>query len=534
MDDSEPMFEDCSHQGCYVFQPSATSGVGNDDTKDTKQKPKQDRRADVWPRLCAGTEPEELVALRHDTYRRLWHEAEGRIDPVIDAVDGDALAKIRHFCPNLPTALKTLIRLAIDDDPVSTSPDHYAAFVAAHKHLIPMPFDLELLQRYLDQQGLSRVVVVLPEIESFDVSLVADLVHHLSLWSDRIPFSLVLGISTTIDLFEARLSKTTIRLLHVQPFSLSPHADPLYPILLATHHPPSTLLFLGPSVLSFLVESTHNQSTTPPALKRIIKYAFMSHFFANPLSTLLCHEAEHATLHKPTNQAFLASLLRNTPSFRAYCSNLLHLNTKDAAERVYQLLISDADTLDHAISSLAASTARLRSAYTAVDAFVQLYIHPAIKLSSPSTPPSELYVQLSQHLLPGPKTKAVQSTSLYSDLMSALRLLPPNQISDIFLLRLTLATELNPLELNPLDLTPVVLVEMAINVLKSLIQCFLTFEVVPDDVVAKSAPEAPLIIASNEPTLGNIVNLVTWNSTFEQMLTIFTFLGIEYLLASDP
>ncbi|RMZ78525.1 hypothetical protein DV737_g3812, partial [Chaetothyriales sp. CBS 132003] len=506
----EPMFEDYSQQGCYVFQPSATSlasnhnnsgnndgnddgndddiddgngddiddgngddiddgngediddanddnidnDIGNDidgrprkrqktqhpapaETKDRKgmPKPKPNRRADLWPRLCAGTEPVELAALRHKTYRRLWRETEECIDAVIDAVDRHALAKIRHFvrsaCPNLPTALKALIRLAIDGHHDSPSPDHYAAFVAAHKRLIPMPFDLELLQRYLGQHGLSRVVLALPEIESFDVSLVADLVHHLSLWSDRIPFSLVLGISTTIDLFEARLPKATIRLLHAQPFSLSPHADPLYPILQATHHPSSTRLCLGPSVLAFLAESSHNQSTTPLALKRIIKYAFMSHFFANPLSALLCHEAEHATLHNPTNQSFLASLLRNTPSFRAHCSDLLHLNTKDAAERVRQLLTSDADTLDHAISSLTASAAHLGSAYTAVDAFVQLYTNPALNLNSPPTPPSELYVQLSQHLLPGPKTKAIQSNRLHSDLMSALSLLPATQISDI-------------------------------------------------------------------------------------------------------
>ncbi|RMZ84902.1 hypothetical protein DV738_g243, partial [Chaetothyriales sp. CBS 135597] len=524
MADSEAIFEDYSHQGCYVFQPSAANGVDSgerdhdinnyheddghaedgdiDDrprkrqksrrsaivqAEDKSQEPELKSTRNVWPRLCAGTEPEELAVLRRHTYGRLWEAVEERIDAVIDAVDGESLAKIRHFvrsvvppkgqlttalllsgaqgrrqmqqllrhwsqgsteaeaeaelhsevfiqlpahqCPNLPTALKTLIRLAINSHSVSPSTDHYAAFVAANKRLIPMAFDLELLHRYLVQQGLSRIVVALPEIESFDVSLFADLVHHLSLWSDRIPFALVLGVSTTIDLFESRLPKATIRLLHAQPFSLSPHADPLYPILQAIHKSPTSGLFLGASVLGFLAESTHNQSTSPSALKRIIKHAFMSHFFANPLSTLLCDKTEHPTLHKTTNQSFLASLLRNTPSFRAHCSDLLHLKTKDAAERIRQLLTSDSDILDHAISSLTASTDRLRSAYTAIDAFVQLYTYPALGLNTPPTPASELYVQLSQHLMPGPKTRAFQTTTLFSDLKSTLT--AAHQISDI-------------------------------------------------------------------------------------------------------
>ena len=45
--------------------------------------------------------------------------------------------------------------------------------------------------------------------------------NWLSSWNDRIPFILLFGIATSVDLFQEKLSQTTLRLLHGSEFEVN-------------------------------------------------------------------------------------------------------------------------------------------------------------------------------------------------------------------------------------------------------------------------------------------------------------------------
>ena len=106
--------------------------------------------------------------------------------------------------PNLQTVLRNIIRTAIE---AHGGPGDYTSLLARKRKLIPMNFDLELLQVYLEEQSLDKVVVSILDVETFDVGVLSDLLSSLASWTDRIPFVLLLGIAPTVRLVRESISK---------------------------------------------------------------------------------------------------------------------------------------------------------------------------------------------------------------------------------------------------------------------------------------------------------------------------------------
>lgn len=277
---------------------------------------------------------------------------------------------------NLQTALKNVIRMAISQE---GGLDEYTDFLAEHKAMIPMNFDLELLQKYVQRHGIHRVLVSVSEIETFDTGVLSELISMFSSWTDRIPFVLLIGISTTVELFESRLSRSTVSHLEAEVFE--PHhqsnqrVDPLSAIYEAVQYSEETDVFLGPAVVGVLAELADDQSTTAETVTRAISYVFMSHFFANPLSVLSSTSTLTSTADFQISQSpALCQAIRNTSGFKRYCEALAK-GDKEQRQKARELLISDETLGAEAMEAIRAGQGRLRSCLAAIRTLKTLSHH---------------------------------------------------------------------------------------------------------------------------------------------------------------
>ncbi|KIW20204.1 hypothetical protein PV08_00779 [Exophiala spinifera] len=439
MDTEEVYVDDNAHTGCYVFR-----STDNEQHEDFDQRPKKRRKLGTpghgtlnkdeeytWPRLLGGHESPEGPEVRQQLFHTLWAQQEAKIDAVTGKVDKNFVDEMLDYvrnsqvdrsddkigtglvvstrgrdtykdlsrgwegvgshtsteilirlqpshAPSLQIALKNVIRLALSQ---RRGMDEYNNFLAANKGMIPMNFDLELLKLYSVKYGIQRVLVFISDIEAFDTGVFSELAATFRSWTDRIPFVLFIEISTTVALFESRLSRSTVSHLDARVFE-SLHAedqiDPLFEIY-ATIQDSGAGVFLGPATLGVLAELAEDQGCTTETIIRALKYVFMSHFFANPLSVFAVSDANTALSDNPS----LAQTIRNTAGFRAHCENLAN-GTKAQRQHLRTLLVSDAALENEAIQSLRAGQERMRLILTTVAALRIIYrqLHGTTALSS--------------------------------------------------------------------------------------------------------------------------------------------------------
>ncbi len=417
-------------QGCYIFKPAQIDQEEGIDQRPKKRRKVENpstrsrerigEEGDLWPSLLGGQEPAEAIRRRQQVFETTWTRHQDKIDAVINKVDESFVDNVlgyvraeqqdkpngrvktallvstpgrdaqrdlvqaweqRHSAhseeiliqlqpsqaPNIQIALKNVVRLALSQ---KTGPEEYTNFLAANKAMIPMNFDLELLQRYADKKGISRVLVSLPDVEAFDTGILCELISIISSWSDRIPFVLLTGISTTIALLESRLPRSIIGLLDArvfEPFQAGGQHDPLFDVYSAVQGPDAEL-FLGPSTVTVLAELAQDQGTTVETFLRAIKYVFMSHFFANPLSFLAI---PGAGLNLPRDP-FTAQAIRNTVGFRSHCESLAK-GTKTQWQHSRNLLTSDAALEKEVLEAVRSGQERIRSSLAAIWTLQQIY-----------------------------------------------------------------------------------------------------------------------------------------------------------------
>ncbi|KAL9104473.1 MAG: hypothetical protein Q9163_000566 [Psora crenata] len=81
-------------------------------------------------------------------------------------------------------------------------------------------YDLEILHTLARNHSIKRVLVSLQDSEAFDGELLSDLINLLSSWCDRIPFVLLFGIATTVELFQSKLSNSAFRCIQGERFEV--------------------------------------------------------------------------------------------------------------------------------------------------------------------------------------------------------------------------------------------------------------------------------------------------------------------------
>ncbi|KAK2610934.1 hypothetical protein N8I77_004321 [Diaporthe amygdali] len=248
-----------------------------------------------------------------------------------DSVQG-AFVRLRSAeAPNLKATLKKIIR-----DVTRRSSEHEgddAELSVGRDGRKYLDYDLEALHAHVKHHEAKQVIVAFQDSEGFDTGLLSELItlfkygihcstlhedlpltHNFSSWRDRLPFTLLFGIATSVELFQARLPKSTSQHLYGAQFDVVQMSSVLENIFKGAVAHGANPLIIGPALLRDLIARQQSQVAGIQIFMDSLKYAYMCHFYANPLSVLLSEI-------KPQPEHLEA--LRNLPSFRSHIEDAL-------------------------------------------------------------------------------------------------------------------------------------------------------------------------------------------------------------------
>ncbi|KAL8295370.1 hypothetical protein RB597_008653 [Gaeumannomyces tritici] len=222
---------------------------------------------------------------------------------------------------NLKSALKKIIR-DVTSRPSDATPDEHLEDLAPpaggpatrRKYL---DYDLEALHVFLRAKGSRRVFVAFEDSEALDSSLLSDLITLFASWRDRIHFTLLFRIGTSVELFQARLPRSTYQHLYGCQFDVAHALAITDKILRAYLEHADCGLVLGPDFLATQLVRQREQVAGIQMLISSIKFAYMCHFYANPLSLLSCQQENGAPDWGELIQPEHFDAIRHLASFRA-------------------------------------------------------------------------------------------------------------------------------------------------------------------------------------------------------------------------
>ena len=254
---------------------------------------------------------------------------------------------------NLKIALKNVIRQAtsMDDAPEEDLKDG----PASDNHLLP--YDLRALSDHVQCLHINQVLVYFEDSEAFPDTVLSDLISVLHAWSDRIPFLLLFGISTSLDLFESRLAQSTLRQMQCTSFEMtSVGVEDLFKTFTINNSKTARSLWPGAELTSMLLQSQKRYNGSNAAFIQALKYMYMTHFFAEPLSAFLSAQSQRDRRH--------LDAIREMPSFQALVQTLLEAGD---TKRVSDLLNHDATLSDLVDDELEQCQTRLSESMTCLD-----------------------------------------------------------------------------------------------------------------------------------------------------------------------
>ncbi|OJD14317.1 hypothetical protein AJ78_05312 [Emergomyces pasteurianus Ep9510] len=412
--------------------------------------------------LLEGEEDIESVKLRYRLFQRFWANQDQQIQAILRDVDSEILSSVSRFIEQtspatcdgrIPAGLITLgsnlslmgrlldrlheqLQSNTAGQVVTLDSGNASNLKTVLKHIIrsgttptngidgdrvlpmdrtgpkPLAYDLDILHGHVKEKGIRNVVIAFRDSESFDHGLLADLISLLSSWADRIPFVLLFGIATSVELFEARLPRSLVNLLQGRRFDIQDSGDSVDRIYTTLQMCQEGTLWLGPNVSRILFEKSSDHFQSPEGFANGIKYAYMAHFFANPLSTLL---SIVETVNTPGSD--LCEAIRNTPSFRRHVQHLLD----DVEVETARSLIEDDEFLaQHAKAMLRGGKEKISSMLHSVESL--LIVLRFLKI--PRTPMlSELIIQaLSGELL---------NSTIVEDMLAAIKKSPSNTVEGL-------------------------------------------------------------------------------------------------------
>jgi origin recognition complex subunit 3 len=311
-------------------------------SKVSQQEVKDQAAQTYFPTLLNGLESAECVALRQKLYEQSWQKVESKIETILAEANEKTLSQVTSFlessnditgnviptglivtgpniasqellftqlenrvrsdlgsivvtfrssdASNLKTVLKKLIRDATNQD--HGDDDEQAPSSSGKQKLLN--YDLQILRNHLSATSKSstKVVVAFQDSEAFDSELLTELILLFKSWLDRINFVVLFGIATSIELFHERLPRSAILCMHGTHFDVEQTNKTLLKVFDSIVLSPDTPLTLGPNFISALIEHQNEHVQSLHTFVSALKYAYMSHFYGNPLSFLFNHSVD--------------------------------------------------------------------------------------------------------------------------------------------------------------------------------------------------------------------------------------------------
>ncbi|KAL6906819.1 origin recognition complex subunit 3 N-terminus domain-containing protein [Trichoderma evansii] len=247
---------------------------------------------------------------------------------------------------NLKNALKKIIQDATSKTLVVDGEEDLQLGQGSNRRYLP--YDLEALHEFLGHQPHENIFVAFQDSEGFDSGLLSDIITLLSSWRPQIPFTLLFGIATSIDLLESRLLKSACRLIHGAQFDCVQTDTILENVFKGAVISSDVPLRLGPQILRSMLDRQRDHMAGIQAFISSLKYVYMCHFYANALSVLLAPEIEGG---EEILQAEHIEALRHLPSFRNEVEKAVGLATTDSLQHARSLLEDDDYLLSQARAS---------------------------------------------------------------------------------------------------------------------------------------------------------------------------------------
>ncbi|KAH8815106.1 origin recognition complex subunit 3 N-terminus-domain-containing protein [Xylogone sp. PMI_703] len=393
---SQAGFDATEHQAAYVYNP--TGNLDSRGPRSTKRKVEklkatqethEPSKTTTFIPLLNGHETLDHVNIRKSLFNQTWSETEKKIRSILNETNEDTLNEVSLFvqkdqqeelrdristsfivtgpnitsqdllfeqlserlsreingpvitlrsgdATNLRACLKKLIRDATNQRPNGEEEESLSIQQDGRKLL---NYDLDILHGYVVRNKCSRVVVSVQDSEAFDTGLLVELIVLFSSWLDRIPFVLLFGVATSVEFFRERLPRKAARCLYGAEFNVEHASSILERLFQKVVSGTKVPLRIGAGLVSCLMERQSDHIQSVQAFISALKYAYMCHFFANPLSILLEFESSASSLSSLQQEHF--ELVRTLPSFRKLIERLLE--EKDT--RRARSIIEDDETL---------------------------------------------------------------------------------------------------------------------------------------------------------------------------------------------
>ncbi|KAF6808081.1 origin recognition complex subunit [Colletotrichum sojae] len=374
-DDQEPQFKQEDHQAAYVFRPQGDEARVERPTKrrcvskNAVVKDGEVTSTKTFVPSLNGDELPECVQLREKLFQASWDRIETKVQKILRDANSATLDQVTAFIRDqavvqqwltllgrskIPTAfvitgpniasqdllfeqlsetlqessrskfvrlksseapnIKAALKKVIEDATSRGSSDDGDVEVAlgqdGRKYL---SYDLEGLYAFTQAQKCDHVFVAFQDSEGFESMLLSELITLFSSWRPKIPFTLLFGIATSVELLQARLLKSACQHIYGAQFDVVQTGTILEqlfkPVIAAT----DAALVLGPNLLQSLVDRQQDQVASIQTFVASIKYAYMCHFFANPLSVFSLEDDE---MNSELVQEGHLEAFRSLPSFR--------------------------------------------------------------------------------------------------------------------------------------------------------------------------------------------------------------------------
>ncbi|KAF2459963.1 origin recognition complex subunit 3 N-terminus-domain-containing protein [Lineolata rhizophorae] len=264
--------------------------------------------------------------------------------------------------------LKTLLRVLIAKASAGGDSGNEDETLLHHNTGRLLNYDLQLLEDLLRERATENVVIAFEESETFDGALLSDTINLISSWVDRIPFMIIFSVATTLENLQHRISRGSLRHTEGRTFSIAPASEVLELALDIAVRGDSIPLWVGCSVSNMIMARQKDYFQCTDLLIDSLQYAYMSHFYANPLSIFLLEDLQYAAVPRDHFEA-----LRNLGSFRRHVESILEI--ENGADVVRALLESDERLFQYARDGVSRARALVKGLVAAVHLLHTLRSH---------------------------------------------------------------------------------------------------------------------------------------------------------------